>query len=58
MIEMMKVNNPREREEHKTILFTQFGQIKTYVWGREQPFRSTMINEKLYTRNSQLGYKN
>jgi hypothetical protein len=25
MIEMMKVNNPREREEHKTILFTQFG---------------------------------
>jgi hypothetical protein len=32
---MMKVNNSREREEHK-ILFTQFGQIKTYVWGREQ----------------------
>jgi hypothetical protein len=56
---MMKVNNPKIKEKnvHK-ILFTQFGVNEPTSGGREQPFRSTMINEKLYTRISQLKYMN
>ena len=49
----MKVNNSNKREEHK-ILFTQFG-VNEPTLGERAPLRSTMINEKLYTRKFPIG---